>query len=887
MDKSLYDVLEGREANYLFPFFWMHGEEEEVLRNEVRRVYEAGISSVCLESRPHPDFAGPGWWRDVDIILDEAGKRDMKIWILDDYKFPTGYANGRIKDLHPRSGKIYLHERHMDAVGPMKDASFLVEKWLDEGDGLLAVIASKKTGIGDHVDETLLDITRKVYDGILYWDIPEGQWRVFIIFTGRKGGGRENYINPIDAESVKNLIDAVYKPHYRRYGSEFGKSILGFFSDEPEMGNSKGYNFNDSIGRKMMPLPWSGEMPALMSAALGEDFARYLPCLWFEAGSMTPVARYKYMDIITSLYEKNFTGQLAGWCHKHGLEYIGHIIEDDNSHARLGCSTGHYFRSLMGQDMAGIDVVSQQIMPGQDSPSHQWVMGGWDGEFFHYGLAKMASSLGHMDPAKKGRAMCEVYGAYGWMEGLKLMKWLSDHMLVRGVNKFVPHAFSPHEFPDPDCPPHFYAGGHNPQYRYYRLLNKYINRVSHLLSDGIHIAPAAILYHAEAEWSGDYMLFQKPVRELARAQIDCDVIPADLFSEGNRIRAYIRDGRMVVNNEEYECLIIPYSRYIPSTAARFIAEAQEREFKVIFIDKLPEGLCDSNDQVVCKKILKGLERCEVVPLEELAGHLVRMKIYDIRLSEYCPYFRYYHYYRNSTHYYMFFNEHPYNSVKADIYIPFSAENKVYIYDALEGSLGPACVKEQGTGMLYSLELSHYQSVILIIGEVDEQYILSGKMQIAPPDCSDIYTIDGIWKFYTATAAQYPDFSFRLETRKLFNVTSPAYDPGFAGTMRYETIFWLEKNEGGFLLDIENIYETAEVWINGVNVGSRICPPYRFDITGLVKKGENQLKIDVTNTLGMSQRDRHSKFSALEPSGLLGPVRIIMGCTGTGRRAGGR
>lgn len=72
-------------------------------------------------------------------------------------------------------------------------------------------------------------------------------------------------------------------------------------------------------------------------------------------------------------------------------------------------------------------------------------------------MTKLATSLGHLDPRKRGRTFCEIFGAYGWAEGLKLMKWLTDHMLVRGVNHFVPHAFSQKEFPDWDCPPHFYA----------------------------------------------------------------------------------------------------------------------------------------------------------------------------------------------------------------------------------------------------------------------------------------------------------------------------------------------------------------------------------------------------------------------------------------------
>ena len=62
--------------------------------------------------------------------------------------------------------------------------------------------------------------------------------------------------------------------------------------------------------------------------------------------------------------------------------------------------------------------------------------------------------------------MCEIFGNYGWAEGAQTMKWLADFMLVRGINIFVPHAFSPKAFPDPDCPPHFYAHGINMQSAY-------------------------------------------------------------------------------------------------------------------------------------------------------------------------------------------------------------------------------------------------------------------------------------------------------------------------------------------------------------------------------------------------------------------------------------
>ena len=98
MNQTVRALLEGREDNHLMPFYWQHGEEEDVLREMMGAIHGAGCGAVCVESRPHPDFCGPKWWQDMDVILDEARKRGMKVWILDDSHFPTGFANGALKD---------------------------------------------------------------------------------------------------------------------------------------------------------------------------------------------------------------------------------------------------------------------------------------------------------------------------------------------------------------------------------------------------------------------------------------------------------------------------------------------------------------------------------------------------------------------------------------------------------------------------------------------------------------------------------------------------------------------------------------------------------------------------------------------------------------------
>lgn len=84
MSEKIKALQKGEGGNYIFPFFWQHGETETVLREYMKVIHEANIGAVCVESRPHPDFCGEQWWHDMDIILEEAKRYGMKVWILDD-----------------------------------------------------------------------------------------------------------------------------------------------------------------------------------------------------------------------------------------------------------------------------------------------------------------------------------------------------------------------------------------------------------------------------------------------------------------------------------------------------------------------------------------------------------------------------------------------------------------------------------------------------------------------------------------------------------------------------------------------------------------------------------------------------------------------------------
>ncbi|AET61102.1 glycoside hydrolase family 2 sugar binding protein [Paenibacillus terrae HPL-003] len=876
------EVLEGQEHNYILPFLWQHGEEEQVIRDEMARVHEAGIDAVCVESRPHPDFLGPKWWKDMDIIMEEARNRGMKVWILDDDHFPTGHAGGKVKEAPAELHRMFLGERYIDTIGPAQGTSLLLDTLLMCGlrptisqpqhasgkNKLVSVTAVRRNPTDGTLLDDCVDITDLVHDGILYWDIPEGYWRVFIISENKDGGSKEqkDYLNPLDRDSARILLDTVYEAFYERYKADFGQTFIGFFSDEPGFYNDeKTFDFNSRPGKQGVPLPWSREMPALLEQALGAGYRKLLYLLWQDAGEQSKIVRFTYMNIISKLYADNFCGQIGAWCRARGVEYIGHVLEDNNVHARLGPGAGHFFRSLWGQDMSGLDVVLWQIVPGFDELSFRQPTGGeTDSEFFHYGLAKLGVSLGHIDPKKLGRTMCEVYGAYGWTEGLKLMKWLTDHMLVRGVNYFVPHAFTQKAFPDPDCPPHMYAGGKNPQYRYYKQLNRYINRISHLISEGRHVATAAVVYHAEAEWSGAAMYFHKPVKKLMQHQIDCDILPIDALLE----TATVKGGKLHVHREDYECLIVPYAEALPVAMVQRLVQCAEQGLPVRFVEGLPVRSSEGIDVSAELSRLAEHRNVKVIALDKLVQELITAGHFDIRSGQYEPYLRNYHYSHDDLEVFMFFNESPHHTISTKIVLP--VQGHVYAYDAFQNRLARLDANEEDDAKAVQLVLHPYESIVLLHGAIPEGY----AVQRPEHPIGSEFELKGEWAVSIAEAEQYPHFQEWERLSALTNMSGPDGLPRFAGTFRYETEFAWNESASGALLELGEVYETAEVWLNGEQAGVRICPPYRFEIHDLIKQGTNKLVIEVTNTLVKEQRDFLSSFAQQEPSGLIGPVWVL-------------
>ena len=886
MSRKVEQLLAGRGGNYILPFFWQHGEDEATLRHYMRVIHDANISAVCVESRPHPDFCGPRWWADMDAILDEAEKLDMKVWILDDSHFPTGYANGAMKDKPAHLQRwsvtcrqyavkcgetIAIPKAELDTARPYGEAE--TAKMFMKPDNVpihnddrrLGVYAVRLDGVSGFEDkDRRYDLESQVTESGLSWTAPEGRWKVYVMQLTRNRGVHKDYINMMDRESCRVLIDAVYEPHWAHYKERFGTTIAGFFSDEPELGDGVLYDFHNEFGcSESMDYPWSRELEERLKEELGEDFACDLILLWENSAenSVTARARYTYMDKVSKLVRECFSFQIGDWCREKGVKYIGHLIEDNNHHTRTGTSLGHYFRGLAGQDMAGIDDIGGQVMPGQEDVTYDMgIFRQRDGTFYHYGLGKLASSAAAIEPLKRGNSMCEIFGAYGWKEGVRLEKYLIDHFMVRGINHFVPHAFTPKEFPDPDCPPHFYAHGHNPQYRHFGALMAYANRVCELISGGRHVAPIAVLYHGEADWMGSAMPCDVVGRVLYDNQIDYDFIPPDVFAEKDTYLTAVEDKILKVNTQAYKALIVPKSRFITKETAEAVGEMRSAGVPVFFVEALPEGISG-----------------EAIPLDQIVSEIKSRALHEITIKPSNDRVRYYHYeHTDGTAVYMFVNEgsKPYSGQAV-----LNDSRCAYEYNAWKNKLHPMVTERTGDVLTIKLELSPLKSTIVILdNEQAASKLLDGASPIVTADGDEIQ-FTSAWKRSTCSSLSYPEFKNEKEISLPDSLEKES--PSFSGFVRYENTF-TDRADSRTVLEITDAYEGVEVFINGETLGIQIAPPFLYDITGKVKNGENKVRIEAATTLEreMAARDDQPQLipgmsePPSNPSGINGMVRLI-------------
>ncbi|MCE5258393.1 MAG: hypothetical protein LLG44_04940 [Chloroflexi bacterium] len=576
--------------------FWFLNEvlEPERLTWQMQQMHAQHVDAVILHPRPGmvTEYLSPDFWKAIAACVDTARELGMRVWLYDEYPWASGIAGGRV----PEANYDYVM-KNMDLIanevaGPQEIHWPLPRQVVSL---TAAPVISSNTIDGSQI----ADLLPYVHDKQLAWQVPAGTWRIMAVFV-RNGlttfddpYGVQRWADLTNPEGVDLFIKLTHEEYKARFGSEFGKTIWGVFTDEPP---------------STFPA-WGVHVPERFRELKGYELSSILPFLWFDGGPRTAVARCDYFDVLSKCYEEAFFARIGRWCEQNNLELGGHLLLEENLVLNTRFMT-HSFRQLRHLQIPGVDWIFPGTIPAY--------------------VPRFAASIAH-DYGRQ-RSLCETYALAGWAKEMQWMRWQMQWEFVHGVNLLVPHAFFysiSDTVPIPpapdnigyrwyDCPPSMFY--QQPYWRHYHCFADLTARSSYLLTRGTHVAQAAIFYPINSVWAdfalsdgwlrgvhanaldmpGSWMTadkleegpaavvtdscYRSIIDGLREHNLDVDILDDDTLQ-----RADIADSSLKVNQESFNVFILPAVHTISRATMTKLTEFWRQGGTIVALRSLPSA----------------------------------------------------------------------------------------------------------------------------------------------------------------------------------------------------------------------------------------------------------------------------------------------------------
>jgi hypothetical protein len=199
---------------------------------------------------------------------------------------------------------------------------------------------------------------------------------------------------------------------------------------------------------------------------------------------------------------------------------------------------------------------------------------------------------------------------------------------------------------------------------------------------------------------------------------------------------------------------------------------------------------------------------------------------------------------------IFFVRNPEGTLEKDFEFPV-AGRAPELWDAYTGVIQSAARwQEQGGNTSVRLQLEKDASVFVVFPAKETPYAKQPGIEAQETASAGI---TGEWTvtFYPKTGGK--PFKRKFAELVDFSTQSDEEVKYFSGTAVYEKKISTGKNAAGaeanrrVLIDLGELFDLAELEINGQKAGTLWLPPYRADISAFLQAGENTLKVSVTNT----------------------------------------
>ena len=879
-------------------WWWLNGNADTArLLAEMREMKDAGISGFDIFEIgvPNEDImvgAGPAFMSDASLlsiktVLEEAEKLEMKAglnmasswnaggsWIRPEHAAKSIYFSK--KEFEGGSGKIKLQFPEIsekDSRGRIRLLTFDKDgkpAWYREI-AVIAVPADVEAGRIDTGKIINLSSRFNPFTEELEWQANGGKWNIYRFVCSNSG---EQLMLP-SKNSAGPIID-----HFDSTATEahFNHVIGRIRSVIPDL-KSSALKSLYLASYEATASAWTPSLPDEFRIINGYDIYKYLPVfvdpdLFPEETRKTFMADFR--RTLSELMINNFYKKAREIANMNGLKINSESggpgfplhnvpVEPLKSLGALDLPRGEFWINHNRLNADGIDIL--RVVKEVSSASHIYRRGIVEEESF--------TSFQH------------------WQEAPGDMKPAGDRAFCEGMNRYVVHGFS-HNPAGTGFPGYVYhAGTHFNDKRVWwpmvRPFNEYLARISWIAQE-TEFQADVLYYYGDAipNFTG-----HKNSRFMAGPGYDYEVINTEILLQletedrelilpgGSRFKLLFLENEGQINAE-----VLLKLKDLASQGALILGEKPLKLTRI-------ENLNDTSDYLeLIEKIWTGIDEIRIdddLPKSKIISGIAPSTV--LQKNGYGPDFKYFdndfflldyiHYSDSNVHFYFVRNT-------TDRWISrncsFRQKSGVpEIWDPVTGDVSPVLIFNQETEYI-SMPLSFppYGSYFVVFreGEPSSHFNTIFSSDTNPPAVSyrnsrlsildngtftlssvggnkkinnsiKVQPLDGAWELFFKEGQGAPA---RIIFPELISWTEHDNQAikYFSGIVKYQKTFQYDINsiygEGWkVFLDLGELSKIADVRLNDKHLGVAWTKPFRFDVTEILKSGDNILIVEIANT----------------------------------------
>lgn len=769
-----------------------------------------GMDAASLERMGHRKLAylSDEWLEMTEFTCAKAQQLGLRLAVNLGQGWPPGGPW-----ITPAHRTKHLSWKSQQIEGP---TTFSAEKFPGDAMVLAWKLADKTVE-----ENSIQDLTGRIQHGRLRWDVPAGRWLIgiFSVTPGGlcdKGDGPE--VDPASREAVLFHLNHVFSRLDSKLRRFYGSTLVDVASDSWEYERDRGG------GRY-----WS---PAILEAfprQCGYDMRQRMHAL-LGYGPEIERIRHDLEAVEQRLVQENYFNTVGQFLRERGLGHRPQVYGRGLSRDLLAAYA-----------LAATPEVEQGICLAE---------GPWAARTTGKPVAS-AEAFTFLSKNEKLGLLRRSHGA--WETTPALLRWSANQFFGEGVNRIQMHSFSysPPGLPLPGW--RMYAEIHLnrnvPWWPFIKPLNTWLSRQQWLLQAG-HPVADALVYPVKSN-PADGPFFTMGDRQPVSA---ANAIDGANEATLPRVPQACAAGRYEVNTV---CLL--------------------RELRTGEEAQRISALVNTGAKLICcgasPTNWPALRDCTVLDAREDGWKAALAAVRSVRWSPAAAQLVFQHRRVHDGDIYFLVNYG--DDFHGEVSFPHPGQ-RVELWDSDTGQTAPVARYTERDGRVHiPVTLGHFESTFLVFSRNESPVSVSNNDDRIPTLAP--IAVTGPWRLSVRDGQPVsPQAPLTLQLDRLVSWRTLSELKHYAGRATYETEVDVPKefprSNGAVFLELGEVYEVARVTINGRDAGIAWVPPFRVEITGLLKPGCNTLHIEVANLL----KNYLSTGDYDHPSGLLGPVHLRPG-----------